>query len=140
MKARMLPVLFAGGVILAAWLRKRQRRKRIARGKAFVKIVKLQQSDRADWERLWRGYMTFYERPDLQQKYYDDAWMKFQQDTRVHALGAKVEGKLVGLVHFLEHANTWGPDMCYLQDLFTDPALRGRGVGRALIAAVEEWA
>ena len=25
-------------------------------------------------------------------------------------------------------------------DLFTDPALRGRGVGRALISAVEEWA
>ena len=45
----------AGGVILTAWLRKIRRRKCIARDKAFVTIVKLQQSDRADWERLWRG-------------------------------------------------------------------------------------
>jgi GNAT superfamily N-acetyltransferase len=40
-------------------------------------------------------------------------------------------------VHYLFHRSTTRlTDVCYLQDLFTDPALRGRGVGRALIEAV----
>ena len=38
------------------------------------------------------------------------------------------------------HASTTADDVCYLQDLFTAPEERGRGVGRALIAAVVETA
>ena len=38
------------------------------------------------------------------------------------------------------HPSTTSADVCYLQDLFTAPEVRGRGVARALIAAVEEWA
>ena len=50
----LLPVC-AGGVILAAWIRKLQRPKFVERHKALVQIAKLDDSDRADWERLWRG-------------------------------------------------------------------------------------
>ncbi len=32
------------------------------------------------------------------------------------------------------------PDVCYLEDLFTDPAARGRGAGRSLIGGVVSWA
>ena len=51
----------------------------------------------------------------------------------------KSDGRLVGLVHYLFHRNTTmlGP-VCYLQDLFTDASLRGKGVGKALIEAVYE--
>jgi GNAT superfamily N-acetyltransferase len=54
---------------------------------------------------------------------------------------AEQEGRLVGLVHYLFHRSTvsLGPN-CYLQDLYTEGALRGQGVGRALIAAVAERA
>jgi GNAT superfamily N-acetyltransferase len=47
----------------------------------------------------------------------------------------------VGLAHYLFHRSTTmlGP-ICYLQDLFTDAASRGKGVGRALIEAVYERA
>ena len=38
------------------------------------------------------------------------------------------------------HASTSSDDVCYLQDLFTAPEARGKGVARALIAAVEEEA
>jgi len=51
-----------------------------------------------------------------------------------------LDGKLVGITHFFVHQNTSGPDVCYLQDLFTAEDARGRGVARALIAAVTDWA
>ncbi|HET7012591.1 MAG TPA: GNAT family N-acetyltransferase [Streptosporangiaceae bacterium] len=105
----------------------------------MISVGKLEPSDRAVWEELFRGYITFYER-DEPQEMYDRAWREFQADEKMHALGARIDGRLVGITHFLFHANTSGPDVCYLQDLFTASDVRGQGVGRALIGAVEEIA
>ena len=55
----------------------------------------------------------------------------------VHALVAERGADLVGLAHYLFHRNTLMPTgTCYLQDLFTSKAARGKGVGRKLIHAV----
>ena len=105
----------------------------------MIEIGRLRPDDRDDWERLFHGYADFYRRtlpPDV----YDRAWREFTADDRMHARGARLDGRLVGLVHFFVHANTSGPNVCYLQDLFTAPDVRGQGVGRALIAAVVDWA
>jgi GNAT superfamily N-acetyltransferase len=51
----------------------------------------------------------------------------------VHALVAERDGQLVGLTHYLFHRSTTRIEpTCYLQDLFTLPSERGRGVGRQL--------
>jgi GNAT superfamily N-acetyltransferase len=105
----------------------------------MLTIGKLEPADRADWEVLFRAYIAFYKR-SLPPAMYDRAWREFQADTRMHALGAKLDGRLVGITHFFIHANTTAPDVCYLQDLFTAEDVRGQGIARALIAAVSEWA
>ena len=105
----------------------------------MVSIGKLEPSDKAAWEGLFHAYINFYQwvvPPEM----YERAWREFQEDTRLHAFGAKLDGRLVGITHFLSHPSTSGPDVCYLQDLFTASEARGKGVGRALIAAVTEWA
>jgi len=105
----------------------------------MIHVDRLRPEDRASWEDLFRQYMNFYGRT-LSEELYDRAWAAFQDDTVMHAFSARVQGELVGIAHFLIHPSTSAADVCYLQDLFTAPASRGRGVGRALIEAVAEWA
>jgi GNAT superfamily N-acetyltransferase len=105
----------------------------------MMTIGKLAPTDKDAWEALFRQYITFYEE-DLPQSMYDRAWTEFQAGTRMHALGAWLDGTLAGITHFLVHPSTTNPDVCYLEDLFTAPEYRGRGVARALIEAVAHWA
>jgi GNAT superfamily N-acetyltransferase len=54
-----------------------------------------------------------------------------------NAFVAEQDGRVVGLVHYLFHRHCWRVEnVCYLQDLYADPAVRGTGIGRKLIEAV----
>ena len=109
------------------------------RGAVAITVGRLTSDDRSEWEQIFRSYISFYNRA-LPQHMYDRAWTEFQNDDRMHALGAKVAGRLVGIAHFLIHPNTSAADVCYLQDLFTAPQARGQGIARALIQSVADWA
>ena len=105
----------------------------------MIEIGPLREADRADWEILARGYKAFYEteHPDAR---YAETWRLLIADERIHGLAAWLDGQMVGLAHYLFHAQTWSADACYLQDLFTAEAARGRGVATALIEAVADAA
>jgi len=64
----------------------------------MITIAPLTAADRAGWERLFRAYVAFYEQ-DHPQSMYDRAWAEFQAGTRMHALGARLDGSLAGIVH-----------------------------------------
>jgi GNAT superfamily N-acetyltransferase len=100
-------------------------------------IRPVQPGDRSRWEPLWKGYQIFY-KVDLPAAVTDLTWRRFFDGLEpVHALVAEEGDALLGIVHYLFHRSTWmiGPN-CYLQDLFTAEAARGKGVGGALIEAV----
>ncbi len=106
-----------------------------------MNIRPIARSDRPHWQPLWDGYNAFYGRSGptaLPDAVTQATWERFLDPAEpVHALVADDRGRLLGLVHYLFHRSTnmIGPT-CYLQDLFTTPEARGRGVGRALIEAV----
>ena len=98
-------------------------------------------ADFAQWEPLWEGYNSFYERT-VPGEITRMTWSRFFDAYEpVHAVVAERNGQLLGLAHYLFHRSTIliGPT-CYLQDLFTNEAARGHGIGRALIEAVYERA
>lgn len=98
-------------------------------------------TDFTQWALLWEGYNTFYKRV-LPDEITQTTWSRFFDAAEpVHALVAEQDGKLLGLVHYLFHRATAMIELnCYLSDLFTNEAARGKGVGRALIEAVYEKA
>lgn len=106
-----------------------------------VSIRPVGEDERAAWEPLWQGYLTFY-KASVPAENTDTAWKRFHDpDEPMFLLGAYVDGKLTGMVHYIFHRSTWTPgNYCYLQDLFVAESGRGHGVGRALIEAVYDKA
>lgn len=103
-----------------------------------LNIRPIKTSDEADWRRLWTGYLEFYE-TSVSEAVYASSFARLlsTDDREFHGLVGEYDGKLVGLTHYLFHRHMWKlENTCYLQDLFADPAMRGKGIGRALIEAV----
>ena len=106
-----------------------------------VTIRFVTRDDYAQWLPLWDGYNAFYERSGptaLAPEITAMTWQRFFDAYEpVHALVADAGGTLLGLTHYLFHRSTPAiAPTCYLQDLFTSEAARGKGVGRALINGV----
>jgi GNAT superfamily N-acetyltransferase len=105
----------------------------------MITVDRITRDDRPAWEELFRQYNAFYGRV-LPAPATVRAWQEIQQDVVLHGLAATSDGEVVGIAHFLTHASSTSADVCYLQDLYTAPEARGRGVARHLIRGIETWA
>jgi GNAT superfamily N-acetyltransferase len=104
-------------------------------------IRPLERGDEKEWRRLWTGYLEYYE-SSVPEEVYRSSFERMLAGNagaanEYRGFLATLDGKPVGLVHFLFHRHGWKiENVCYLQDLYADPDVRGKGVGRALIEAV----
>jgi GNAT superfamily N-acetyltransferase len=100
-----------------------------------VQIRRIEASDEARWRELFAQYTRFYERePD--EAITRHVWSRIMGPAApVYAIVAENDSDgVIGIANYLLHESTGSiAPVCYLQDLFVDPAVRGEGAGRALI-------
>ena len=103
-----------------------------------TEIRPIRDIDEAEWRRLWTLYLEFYA-SSVSDAVYATTFSRLLSpaDNEFAALIALVDGRPVGLAHYLFHRTCWRiENVCYLQDLYVDVSVRGTGLGRALIEAV----
>ena len=98
-------------------------------------------ADEPGWRELWAGYNAFYVATVLE-PITQSTWRRVL-DPAAPVLGrvAESDGRVVGFSNSVLHESTWAAaPICYLEDLFVDPAVRGKGVGRLLLQDLVELA
>jgi len=100
-----------------------------------MKIRKAEARDESRWRELWDGYTRFYER-EPNEAITRHTWTRIL-DPKSPVDSIVIEddtGRVIGLANYLLHENTSAlKPVCYLQDLFVDPASRAHGAGKAMI-------
>ena len=110
---------------------------------ADIVIRASRESDSLQWAELYRGYREFYRlAPDDQVVERVWGWVcdiRHEMNSLVAAVGPS--GALVGLANYRRFSRpSTGTIGLYLDDLFSAPAERGRGVGRRLLGALSDIA
>jgi GNAT superfamily N-acetyltransferase len=109
--------------------------------RAEVVVRPVEPEDREAWAVLFRGYRTFYE-IEGSADVVDRVWGWLQDPGHeVDAIVAVLGGQVVGFAHHRSYSRpSEGETGLFLDDLFTAPDVRGRGVARALIERLTEVA
>ncbi|ESQ84984.1 GNAT family N-acetyltransferase [Asticcacaulis benevestitus] len=107
----------------------------------MMQISAATKDDKAAWLPLWRAYLDFYKQA-LDDDITDLTFARALDDGEsLNLLVAKEGDTVMGFATYVMHRSSWARAWyCYLEDLFVDEAGRGKGVGKALIAAVAEAA
>ena len=106
-----------------------------------VVIRPLTAADREAWLGLWCGYLDFY-KAKVPTGVDDVTFSRLTGGAEpMGGFLAERDGVALGMVNWVIHRSTWNEkNICYLQDLFTVAEARGGGIGRKLIAAVNQMA
>ena len=105
---------------------------------ANLTIHPIRGRDRDRWQALWQAYLAFYN-TEVGADVYDATFARYADPDVGDMRGwmAWGEDRALGLVHAIAHPHGWKAEpTTYLQDLFTLPEARGKGVARALIETV----
>jgi GNAT superfamily N-acetyltransferase len=94
--------------------------------------------DEPRWRELFAGYVDFYRAVVPEATTAATFARILDPASPVGALLAERGGEVIGLCNYVVHESTWDVrPVCYLQDLYVDPARRGGGAAKALILACE---
>lgn len=106
-----------------------------------LEIRAAQAADKDRWFLLWQGYLDFY-RTVLSAQQSELTWERILDPAfNMNCAIATQDGEVVGFVTYNLQNSTWSENgHCYLEDLFVDTNVRGKGVGRALIDFVKRYA
>ena len=107
-----------------------------------VTIRALRETDRPRWTELLDAYAEFY-KTTVPAGGHDGVWAWiFDPDNDFWCdLVEDDDGKVIGFTQYqLMHRSLSGAMVCYLSDLYVEPAVRGQGAGRAMINHVIEFA
>jgi hypothetical protein len=87
-------------------------------------------TDRAQWQPLWEGYLTFY-KADVAPQVSDVTFARLTGGGEpMGGFIAMDDDEAVGIVHWITHRSCWTVgDYCYLQDLFVAPGGAAAGSG-----------
>lgn len=98
-------------------------------------------ADEDQWRVLFRAYREFYKLEESEEVV-SLAWGWFMDPTHeCKALIAETDGEILGFAHHRRFSSPYtGTSHIFLDDLFTVPVARGRGVGRALIGRLTDMA
>ena len=104
-------------------------------------IRAIEERDKSQWLKLWAGYLEFY-KSTISPEQTELTWKRLiKNELKMFGFVAENEDGVIGFTHCLFRPSTWTEtDYCYLEDLFVDPNIRGKGVGRALIEKVVDLA
>ncbi|WP_207758452.1 GNAT family N-acetyltransferase [Glutamicibacter halophytocola] len=104
-------------------------------------IRPLAAADEASWRELFRGYREFYRLPESEEVVSRVWGWLMDPGHECRALVAEGEGGIVAIGHHRPFSRpSTGTVGIWLDDLFTDPAARGRGAARAILARLAEIA
>ncbi|MET0999033.1 MAG: GNAT family N-acetyltransferase [Marmoricola sp.] len=106
-----------------------------------VVVRPIEPADHDVWAPLFAAYREFYEL-EAEPEVVERVWGWLQDPAHEeNALVAAVDGDVVGFAHHRLYSRpSEGATGLFLDDLFTAPQVRGRGVGRALINRLTELA
>lgn len=104
-------------------------------------IRPLAPADEGEWRALFRAYREFYLLA-ASEDVVSRAWGWFMDPAHeCQALVAEADGTVVGFAHHRRFSSPYtGASHIFLDDLFAAPAVRGRGIGRALIGRLTDMA
>jgi GNAT superfamily N-acetyltransferase len=104
-------------------------------------IRAIEEKDKKQWLKLWAGYLDFY-KSTISSEQTELTWKRLiNNEMKMFGFVAESEEGVIGFTHCLFRPSTWTETYyCYLEDLFVDPNIRGKGIGRALMNKVIELA